>query len=235
MAKLRFKITKDDQIRYVSHLDYAGTIERAVRRAQLPAAYSEGFNPHMKLSFASALAVGVTSDAEYLDLELTEEADIGSVKARLKPELPSGVRLEAARYMGPRSQALMAVVNLATYEVLVSLKTGVDWEQAAASIDRFNQEVAVIYIKQSPKGRREIDIKEYLAAPVAASPVSGTKNTIAISLAIKITPGGSVKPVEVLNLLADSFDIPVDKENALIHRNGLFVTDGRVTRTPLEL
>ena len=73
MYKYRAEITKGEEVRYISHLDYAGLIERAIRRAKLPAAYSEGFNPHMKIAFASALAVGVTSDAEYMDFELTQQ------------------------------------------------------------------------------------------------------------------------------------------------------------------
>ena len=235
MAKLRLKITKGNEIRYVSHLDYAGTIERAIRRAKLPAAYSEGFNPHMKMSFASALAVGVTSHAEYLDLELTEEIEPASISARLKPQLPSGVSLKDAHYMNPRSQALMAIVNLATYEILVPLAKDTAWESAATNIAGFNQAVEVIYVKQSPKGRREIDIKEYLAEPVTVMPVPDSKGTIKISLVVKITPGGSVKPAEVLAVLADCFGLPVDKNNALINRTGLFVTDGQVIRSPLEL
>lgn len=57
VIKLRVEISKDEEIRYISHLDY-GAIEKALKRAEIPVAYSEGFNPHMKLAFASALAVG---------------------------------------------------------------------------------------------------------------------------------------------------------------------------------
>ncbi|WP_425060632.1 hypothetical protein SCACP_13670 [Sporomusa carbonis] len=235
MARLRLMITRGKEVRYVSHLDFAGTIERAIRRAKLPAAYSEGFNPHMKLAFASALAVGVTSDAEYLDIELTEELDLASVETRLKPQLPEGIGLKAAKYMGKRSQALMAVVNLATYEITVPLATGAVWETAAASINKFNSETKVIYIKESPKGRREIDIKEYFAAPVAIRPVTDKQAAIIIGLSIKITPEGSVKPAEVLTALAVNFGLPIDKDNALINRTGLYVTDGRVCRSPIEL
>lgn len=234
MAKLRLKITKGNEIGYVSHLDFAGTIERAVRRAQLPAAYSEGFNPHMKLAFASALAVGVTSEAEYLDLELTEELDITVIEERLKPQLPAGIKLKAARYAGERSQALMAIVNLATYEIVVPLASETAWNAAKESINKFNSEVEVIYIKETPKGRREIDIKEYLAAQVAAS-AAPDGQTMTISLSIKITPSGSVKPAEVLSVLTGSFGLPTDKDSALIHRSGLFVTDGKVKRSPIEL
>ena len=66
-------ITKGEELRYVSHLDYANLFVRACKRAGLPMAYSEGFNPHMKVAFASALSLGAASDAEYVDFEMTEE------------------------------------------------------------------------------------------------------------------------------------------------------------------
>lgn len=235
MAKLRLKITKGNPIRYVSHLDYAGTIERAVRRAQLPAAYSEGFNPHMKLAFASALAVGVTSEAEYLDLELTEAADITLLEAQLKSQLPAGIELKAAKYVEQHSKALMAVVNLAVYEIDVLLTTDAVWENVKTIIDNFNSEIEVIYVKQSPKGRREIDIKEYLSEPVVVKPLADNQRKLIINLSIKITPSGSVKPVEVLAVLTDNFGLPVDKDAALINRIGLFVTDGKAECSPIEL
>lgn len=233
MAKLRLQITKGNEIRYVSHLDFAGTIERAIRRAKLPAAYSEGFNPHMKLAFASALAVGVTSAAEYLDIELTEKIDIARAEARLKPQLPAGVELKTAKYMEQHSKALMAIVNLATYEIVVPLAHDTPWDTVEISLQKFNSEVEVIYIKQSPKGRREIDIKEYLFAPIVVRKEGD--QALVISLSIKITPSGSVKPAEVLASLTDSFGLPVDKDSALINRTGLFVADGRVRLSPVEL
>ena len=235
MAKLRLKITKGNPIRYVSHLDYAGTVERAVRRAQLPAAYSEGFNPHMKLAFASALAVGVTSEAEYLDLELTEAADITLLEAQLTSQLPAGIELKAAKYVEQHSKALMAVVNLAVYEINVVLTADAVWENVKAIIDNFNSEIEVIYVKQSPKGRREIDVKEYLSEPIVVKLLPDNQQKLIINLSIKITPSGSVKPVEVLAVLTDNFGLPVDKDAALINRIGLFVTDGKAACSPIEL
>lgn len=234
MAKLRLKVTKGDPIRYVSHLDFAGTIERAVRRAKLPAAYSEGFNPHMKLAFASALAVGVTSEAEYLDLELTEEPDIAFLEAGLKPQLPAGIELKAAKYVQQPSKALMALVDLATYQIVVSLMPGAMWNVIETCIHNFNHEVEVIFIKRTPKGSREIDVKEYLAETVEVNHIPD-KQQLVINLSIKITPGGSIKPVEVLSALTDSFGLPVDKDSALINRTGLFITQGKVRRSPIDL
>ena len=67
--KLRMQITKDPEIRFISHLEYSRTISRAIRRAKLPAAYSEGFNPHLKFSLASALGVGVVSYTEFVEID----------------------------------------------------------------------------------------------------------------------------------------------------------------------
>ena len=70
--KLRLQITKEKEIRFISHLEYVRTLARAIRRAKLPAAYSEGFNPHLKFSLASALGVGVVSYAEFMEIEMAE-------------------------------------------------------------------------------------------------------------------------------------------------------------------
>lgn len=235
MAKLRLMITKGDPIRYVSHLDFAGTLERVVRRAKLPAAYSEGFNPHMKMSFASALAVGVTSEAEYMELELTEEPELDWLKAQIVAQLPEGIELKAAQYVHQPSKALMALVNLATYEIVVPLLNNTVWDAVENSVQKFNDELQVIYTKQTPKGRRDLDIKEYLAQPAVVKPLQNDPAQASITLVIKIMPNGSVKPVEVLVALIENFELPVDKNAALIHRNGLFITDGKVCRSPLEV
>ena len=84
VIKLRVEISKDEEIRYISHLDYAGAIEKALKRAEIPVAYSEGFNPHMKLAFASALAVGLTSATEYMEVELKEQIDIKEFIAKFE-------------------------------------------------------------------------------------------------------------------------------------------------------
>ena len=80
-AKFRLQVTKGEEIRHISHLDYSKAVERALRRAKLPVAYSEGFNPHMKMAFASALSVGVASEAEYFDVEMAADLDAAAVAA----------------------------------------------------------------------------------------------------------------------------------------------------------
>ncbi|MFQ9523884.1 MAG: TIGR03936 family radical SAM-associated protein [Phascolarctobacterium faecium] len=93
--KLRMQITKEKEIRFISHLEYVRTIERAIRRAKLPAAYSEGFNPHLKFSLASALGVGVVSMAEFVEIELAEPMEVHEA-AEDDNALPRGIQIMAA-------------------------------------------------------------------------------------------------------------------------------------------
>ena len=98
--KLRMQITKDRDIRFISHLEYVRTIERAIRRAKLPAAYSEGFNPHLKFSLASALGVGVVSYTEFVEIELAEPMEVELAAKALDKALPRGIRVLAADETG---------------------------------------------------------------------------------------------------------------------------------------
>ena len=230
MGKLRLEITKGEEIRYISHLDYASAIERTIIRAKLPAAYSEGFNPHMKISFASALAVGVTSQAEYMDIEFKEEVELTEAVKRIMATLPPGILLKRAKYMVGNTPALMAIVNLATYNVLVPL-TG-DAEATEESIRKFNEATEVLYTRQTPKGRKEIEIKQYMAEPIV---VDVQEQVAHLLVDIKITPNGSIKPGEILAALVANFDLPVDRERALIHRTGLYVVENDTKVKPIDL
>jgi radical SAM-linked protein len=231
MAKLRLEITKGEEIRYISHLDYASAMERAIIRAKLPVAYSEGFNPHMKLSFASALAVGVTSQAEYVDIECKEEVDLSQAIKRLTATLPVGIVIKGAKYIQGNVPALMAIVNLATYDVTVPLLAG-DFGIIEDSIRWFNDAETVFYTRESPKGKKEIEVKQYMAQAVKVVPL---EKAVRLMLEIKITPTGSIKPGEVLGALVAMFDLPVDIDNILIHRTGLYISDGKVQASPVEL
>lgn len=229
MAKIRLEITKEAEVRFISHLDYARAIERAIRRAKLPAAYSEGFNPHMKIAFASALAVGVTSSFEYMDLELNEEVPVAVAISDLSKQLPPGIKVHKGKYMPERSPALMSIVKLASYTI-----TFIQPAEQATFIEKklqdFNARKSIPYTRKSHKGIKEIDIKEYLLDDIR---FLLTGQEVKLSLNIKILPSGSVKPTEVLEAFLAAYDIPMDAATAAIHRNGLFIEEN--TRlTPLE-
>jgi radical SAM-linked protein len=216
--KLRLEITKGEALRYISHLDYVRTMERALRRAKLPVAYSEGFNPHMKMAFASALSLGVTSDSEYMDVELKSDISPEDFAASLVNQLPEGILLKGVREISVRHAALMAVINLAAYRINVPLQSG-DFTAAQECINSFNQAQMVQFVKESPKGKREINVKQYVSQAAIVQAPCG----IEISMTVAITPTGSVKPSDVLKTLVDQFGLAVNPAAALINRTGLYV------------
>ena len=218
---IRAEITKGEEIRYISHLDYAGAVERAIRRAGIPAAYSEGFNPHMKLAFASALAVGVTSTSEYMDVELADSYSLSHFTQLLGSALPKGIRLKRAVYKSPEDKkALMALVERASYRIV--LPSGFSKDAIRKAIADFDVQDEVIVWKETPKSRKEIEIKQYMAAPIRY--IEGASDELLMD--ILITPQGSVKPEQIVRALYDLFGFPIQVETVQIERKGLFCRRG---------
>ena len=210
--KLRMQITKEKEIRFISHLEYVRTIERAIRRAKLPAAYSEGFNPHLKFSLASALGVGVVSMAEFVEIELAEPM-----------EVHEAVQIMAADVTANNAPALMASAGGADY--LVVLPYYGEYVEAVAA---FNAAESVVYAKAAPKLRnkiKEIDVKFYIPEICAKQ----ENDMLTLKFSCRITPNGSMKAADLLNTLNQHFGMQLPVEKADITRLDLYraAADGR--------
>jgi hypothetical protein len=117
VQRLRLTFTKEEPIRYIGHLDVVRLWERACRRAGLPLAYTLGFTPHPRLQFAAPLALGVTGEAEVLDVFLTERLEPAAFVARLGLTLPPGSRALRAREVPLPDPAVSARLRWAAYRV----------------------------------------------------------------------------------------------------------------------
>ena len=91
VQKLRIRYAKRGRLRFTSHRDFARAFERAVRRAGVPIAFSSGYSPHPKISYANASPTGAATEAEYLEIGLTRECDPDAVRADLDASLPPGL------------------------------------------------------------------------------------------------------------------------------------------------
>ena len=225
--KLRMQITKDRDIRFISHLEYVRTIERAIRRAKLPAAYSEGFNPHLKFSLASALGVGVVSYTEFVEIELAEPVEIEAAARALDKALPRGIRVLAADAVANNTAALMAEAAGASY--VVTLPYDKDITEAVAN---YNDAVELLFKKAAPKRKekfKEIDVKFYIPE-IAVEQKDG--KTI-FSFECKITPTGSMKAVDLLNALNEAYALELPVEMADIERHTLYKLTKRGKKVPM--
>jgi radical SAM-linked protein len=219
--KLRMQITKEAGIRFVSHLEYTRTIERAMRRAKLPVAYSEGFNPHMKFSLASALGVGITSQAEFLEIELAKDINLEIAIEKLSAALPMGIHVKAADLVENKAAKLMASVGGADYYVQVPCL-----EECREQIERFNMADSVLFQKPIPKGRgktKEIQVKDF----IQKIEWEYNNNKLELKFACKITPTGSMKATELLKILKDQFAVPLVLEQADIERRDLYALNDK--------
>ncbi len=117
--RLRIRFTRDETLKYIGHLDMAHTWQRIVRRANLPLAYSEGFNPQPRMSFAAALPVGCTSDHEEMDMVLSPACAIDEVKAQLDRALPPGMKVISIEEMPLNAPALQMQLIAAEFEITV--------------------------------------------------------------------------------------------------------------------
>lgn len=117
--RLRVRFREVGPIRFIGHRDLARLWERAIRRAELPVAYSEGFSPRPKLHFGLALSVGHESEAEYLDLDLYERVEVADLVTRLSAALPEGLEVTAVAEVSSNAEALQAAVDLVTWHAEV--------------------------------------------------------------------------------------------------------------------
>jgi radical SAM-linked protein len=117
--RLRVTFAKGPQLKYISHLDLALAWERALRRAGIPLAYSQGFNPQARLQLASGLPLGYTASAELMDIILTEPVSPEEFVTRVRPVLPEGLSVVAAEEVPLKSPTLQSALRQAEYGVTV--------------------------------------------------------------------------------------------------------------------
>jgi len=117
--RLRITFAKGEPIKYISHLDLMRTWERALRRAQVPLAYSEGFNPRPKISIAAPLPVGFTGRGEVMDIVLSRRTSPYSFAKRLKPHLPPGLEILSVEEVYLSLPSLPSQMRYAEYRVVV--------------------------------------------------------------------------------------------------------------------
>ncbi len=167
--KVRVKFSKYGAVKFIGHLDVMHYFQKAIRRAGIDIAYSEGFSPHQIMSFASPLSVGHTSEGEYFDIEVHTFEGEAEMQRKLKAQMVEGFDILKVRLLAPGEGNAMASVAAAGY--LVSLgsdlkkrldaqaasQVGSDWKDKLLA---FYQRENIPVVKKTKKGQREINLRE---------------------------------------------------------------------------
>ena len=177
------RLEKGEEIQYISHLDYQRLYQRALRRADLPIAYSQGFNPHPNLAFAMALSLGYTSRGEYLDIAMAEEIGAEEFQAALNRVLPPGAMVLDACPVAERFPALTSLVERAQYLALpLEPLTDIDKQ-----IGRTLGQDSLVVEKKTKSGVKPTDIRPLIFR--AEPQENGLLLELACSSSMSLSPG----------------------------------------------
>ncbi len=156
--KARIKFKKYGALRFIGHLDVMRFFQKAIRRAHIPIAYTGGYSPHMIMSFANPLGIGITSEGEYFDIELKEPIASAEAVSRLNAVMVEGIEVLSFRQIAEEKKMTgMAIVAAADYlldPVPETLPAG--WE---TQISAFLAQPEIRIVKQTKRSEKEVDIK----------------------------------------------------------------------------
>ncbi|WP_204044671.1 TIGR03936 family radical SAM-associated protein [Acrocarpospora phusangensis] len=163
------RYAKRGRLRFTSHRDISRALERAVRRAGIPVAYSAGFSPHPKISYAGAAPTGVASEAEYLEIGVSRACDPQRLRADLDSSLPPG--LDVLDVVEAHAGSLADRLEGSMWEVRL---TGVDPGEAASAVAAFLAAPSVEVERLTKKGMRAFDARQAVQTLTVAAAADGT-------------------------------------------------------------
>lgn len=161
MSKLiRVKYKKEDEMIFISHLDLQRLLQRAFRRAKINLSYSEGFNPHPKMSYGNALALGVESQGEYVDIEIEDDIEVKEFLERINEQLPDGIKFVKGQEIGPKTPSLSSIIVYGEYIFNIDLEVPLSKEFVKSRVLNFVKSKEIIITKKNKKGKKvEVDIR----------------------------------------------------------------------------
>lgn len=191
MQRVRIRYAKRGPLRFTSHRDFARAFERALRRAAVPIAFSQGFTPHPKISYASAAPTGVASEAEYLEIGLQAPVNLDDLRRSLDAALSPG--LDIVEVVEAAGGNLAERIDVSMWQVELP---DLDEAELAAAVEKFLAADEVPVTRMTKQGMRTFDARHAVARMSVRTPGKGTVSA-AGSTAFEVSPG----PCAILDLV----------------------------------
>lgn len=204
--KLRIKFKKYGPVRFIGHLDVMRFFQKAIRRAGIDIAYSTGFSPHQIMSFAAPLGVGLTSNGEYMDIEVNSIISCQDVLERLNTASVPGLDVVSVKILPDTAGNAMASVAAASYTI--SFREGREPKaDIPVLLPAFLAKEEIVISKETKKGTREVDIRGGIYELTYAEGQ--------FFMLVDASSAGNIKPIQVISaLLAEAGETL--QENALL-------------------
>ena len=214
---------KGERIRHIGHLDIQRSVQRGLRRSGLPVAYSNGFNPHILITFASALSTGACGKREIMDVTMAEEVSAEEFLERMNRAMPPEMQLSEARQLDQKHPALMASLQAAEYDLLI--RDPGEAEKLIAAIPAMMARETVTAMRKTKTALKETDIKPLIYA------LKGEGQHIYATLVL--TEREACKPGMLIEALSREAGIE-EEIRMLVTRTALLGENGRGELVPLE-
>ena len=196
MQRLRIRFKRGEEIKFISHLDIMRLWERALHRAQIPLAYSEGFSPHPRLSLAAPLPVGVTSEAELMDVFVTKLVSPHWFNAAVSRQLPPGIEILGVYQIALNMPSLQSQVRYAEYRVEVERAEGP--EDVESTLSALLSAEHLPWHHQRDTGRRSYDLRALIDELWL---IDCSQSYCTIGMRLSCNSGGSGRPEQVASAL----------------------------------
>lgn len=207
--RLRITFTRGEALKYITHLDLMRFWERALRRAEIPVAYSEGFSPHAQISLAAPLPVGTTSDGELMDVYLEQPRPPAAVIRAVGAQLPPAIQVRSVEEVGLALPSLQADVRFAEYDVDVAAAPAA----ARAAVERFLAADSIAWEHQRESETRSYDIRALVEQiTVAERPPDGVR----LSMRLRNDNSGSGRADQVVAALGLGAPLRIHRTRLLL-------------------
>ena len=232
--KIRIKFRKYGVMKFIGHLDIMRYFQKAIRRADIDICYSSGFSPHMIMSFAAPLGVGITSDGEYFDIEVNTTKSSAQAIAALNATMVEGVEVSGYVALPDNAKTAMSIVAAADYEL--SFKDGYEIPANKAAFEAaietfFTNAKEVLITKQTKKSERTMDLKP-LVYDFSMSEKDGKP---IFYLNLSTGSNDNVKPELVVEALFTHMGLSYNPSAMQIHRIDVYAAAGEAPNKFISL
>lgn len=225
---VRIKFEKTGPLRFISHLDVMRYFQKVIRRSGIDICFSEGFSPHMIMSFAAPLGVGLTSEGEYVDIRVNHAVSSGEALSRMNAAMVEGMRALSFRRLADNSRNAMSIVAAADYEVRFreGRKPQEGWER---KLREYLGQQEIRIVKETKKGQQEVDIRPWIYRCSVRESV--------IRMQVSTGSVHNLKPELLLQSFGAWAGLEIPSGSLLVHRLEIYAdlgTQGERKLIPLE-
>lgn len=226
---IRTKFNKEGDMIYISHLDLQKLLQRAFRRAEINLAHSQGYNPHPKISYGNALALGTESQGEYVDVEIEDDITVDDYLYRMNEQLPEGIKFIQAEEITKQTPSLASTIEYGEYVFTIETEKILTKEFIKNKILDFMAQEEIMITKRNKKGklvesniRPMIKLFDLLDAEdnkiiLEATISTGSKANLNTSIFIP-------KILEMLELEMDPLDVDILRRDLYVVKDGQLVS-----------